>query len=408
MVSSEEDDLLYSLSQGGPGEMSEDEGTYAFRRNLNCQYKKPIHSGVGAWSRVSRARNTCPSYRCKFTLGSVRDTERSFVRRRVGRGGRIVIDRLSTDVDDVWSKLDYTIFDSWKAQKEAEQPIVVKLEDVEGRGEGVCNGEGSEVTVLKSDNEIVSNSVSPLRDDFVDWCEQDMEDYEDIVPQNVREMLRKGDFTRESLSCYRPKSPAEMPHSPSPVPELLEDRDVHLEIQAIEDRSLTCDFLLSDNIFYPTPFTLDDLISSSDLNLDSDFTTNLHDDATSDTQPEVSVGCSQFTVADASGSQKSDSSPSKALQSSTRTSRRASIERMESENIADTSNDSDDVPLVAYQIESQAAAAAAAAAAAGASTSATGVSEAQGIVLGLSTPSRSVLNGSNDNKNGEVFSMIFF
>ncbi|XP_059620533.1 uncharacterized protein LOC132264365 isoform X2 [Phlebotomus argentipes] len=383
LVSSEDDELLYNLS--GAPEMPEEEGVFAFRRNLNCQYKRPIHSGVGGWSRASRGRHVLPDYRCKFTLGAVRPRERAFVRRRIGRGGRVVIDRLSGNVDDVWSKLDYTIFDSWKAQKEAEQPIVVKLEEAEG---DQCNGqEGAEEAVLKVED-AVTNHVNPLREseevcDGVEWrSEEDLADYEEVVPQDVRDMMRKGDFTVDSLSCYHPKSPDL--HVESPRME-LDERDYALEIQAIEDRSLTCDLLLSDNVFYPTPFTLDDLISSSDLNLDSDLAAALQD---TPVDPEVTVGCSQFAVADMTN-RRSDQLPSKA-----RSSRRASAERMEVEqNIADTSNDSDDVPLVAYQIESQAAAAAAAQ---GASTSA---SEPQSIVLGLSTASRSVLNGSQDSKN---------
>lgn len=35
-----------------------------------------------------------------------------FARRRVGRGGRIILDRASTSYDEIWSRLDYTIFDS--------------------------------------------------------------------------------------------------------------------------------------------------------------------------------------------------------------------------------------------------------------------------------------------------------
>lgn len=35
-----------------------------------------------------------------------------FARRRMGRGGRVILDRISTTMDDVWSKLDFTIYDS--------------------------------------------------------------------------------------------------------------------------------------------------------------------------------------------------------------------------------------------------------------------------------------------------------
>lgn len=37
-----------------------------------------------------------------------------FARRRVGRGGRIILDRVSSSYDDVWSKLDFTILDNEK------------------------------------------------------------------------------------------------------------------------------------------------------------------------------------------------------------------------------------------------------------------------------------------------------
>lgn len=37
-----------------------------------------------------------------------------FARRRVGRGGRIILDRVSTNLDEFWANLDYTIFDGGK------------------------------------------------------------------------------------------------------------------------------------------------------------------------------------------------------------------------------------------------------------------------------------------------------
>lgn len=35
-----------------------------------------------------------------------------FARRRIGRGGRVILDRVSTDYDDYWRTLDYTIYES--------------------------------------------------------------------------------------------------------------------------------------------------------------------------------------------------------------------------------------------------------------------------------------------------------
>lgn len=37
-----------------------------------------------------------------------------FARRRMGRGGRVILDRISTNMDDLWSNMDYTIYDSEK------------------------------------------------------------------------------------------------------------------------------------------------------------------------------------------------------------------------------------------------------------------------------------------------------
>lgn len=42
-----------------------------------------------------------------------------FARRRVGRGGRIILDRASSSYDDVWSKLDFTILDNENTFKSA-------------------------------------------------------------------------------------------------------------------------------------------------------------------------------------------------------------------------------------------------------------------------------------------------
>lgn len=35
-----------------------------------------------------------------------------FARRRTGRGGRVIFDRCSSNIDDCWSGFDYTIFDN--------------------------------------------------------------------------------------------------------------------------------------------------------------------------------------------------------------------------------------------------------------------------------------------------------
>ncbi|CAO1338211.1 unnamed protein product [Diamesa hyperborea] len=94
---------------------SEDEGIYPFRRNKNCDYYKPHIDSFGNWPWESREENGAADPKHRFTLTSIRQPRPrciGFARRRIGRGGRVILDRISTPMDDVWSKLDYTIFDN--------------------------------------------------------------------------------------------------------------------------------------------------------------------------------------------------------------------------------------------------------------------------------------------------------
>lgn len=49
----------------------------------------------------------------RYTLTSITKPKRciGFARRRIGRGGRIILDRLSNEEDDFWRTLDYTIYE---------------------------------------------------------------------------------------------------------------------------------------------------------------------------------------------------------------------------------------------------------------------------------------------------------
>lgn len=65
----------------------------------------------GNWSWCSKEENGLADKRFRFTLTSLSNPRRcvGFARRRVGRGGRIILDRISTDYDDFWRKLDFSI-----------------------------------------------------------------------------------------------------------------------------------------------------------------------------------------------------------------------------------------------------------------------------------------------------------
>lgn len=110
-ASSEDEDLIGNV----PGTTDiEDEGIYAFRRNKFSQYHKPL-SNFGNWPWTCKDDNGIGEPKYRYTLTSIRTPRPrcvGFARRRVGRGGRIILDRTLSNMDDLWSNLDYTIYDN--------------------------------------------------------------------------------------------------------------------------------------------------------------------------------------------------------------------------------------------------------------------------------------------------------
>ncbi|XP_065083532.1 uncharacterized protein E(Pc) [Ochlerotatus camptorhynchus] len=110
-LSSDEEELANLQGTTAP----EEEYAYAFRRSKLSQYHRPITKGFGDWPWVSKEENGKADPRYRFALTSLRHPRPrciGFARRRIGRGGRVIIDRVSTDLDDLWSRLDYKIIES--------------------------------------------------------------------------------------------------------------------------------------------------------------------------------------------------------------------------------------------------------------------------------------------------------
>lgn len=86
---------------------------------------QPI-SNEGNWPWCSKEENGTADKRFRYTLTSLSNPKRciGFARRRMGRGGRVILDRITTDFDDYWRKLDYTIFDP-HSKKETNVATVV-------------------------------------------------------------------------------------------------------------------------------------------------------------------------------------------------------------------------------------------------------------------------------------------
>lgn len=74
---------------------------------------------AGGWPWESPAEGGSGEPRYRYSLASL-STPKSrcigFARRRMGRGGRYVLDRAHTDYDNLWRSLDFTILDSKPAK----------------------------------------------------------------------------------------------------------------------------------------------------------------------------------------------------------------------------------------------------------------------------------------------------
>ncbi|VEN50993.1 unnamed protein product [Callosobruchus maculatus] len=131
-----------SVEESSQQSLTEDEGRYAFRRNKLCQYHMPLPS-EGNWPWCSKEEHGLADRRYRFALTSLSHPARrcvGFARRRVGRGGRVILDRVATDYDDLWRTLDFSIVEPQRNQQQ------VKLE-VSGRDDAAsvstCGVSGS-------------------------------------------------------------------------------------------------------------------------------------------------------------------------------------------------------------------------------------------------------------------------
>uniref|UniRef100_A0AAQ5ZZ74 Enhancer of polycomb homolog n=1 Tax=Amphiprion ocellaris TaxID=80972 RepID=A0AAQ5ZZ74_AMPOC len=100
------DDERFSQIHSGSSEAEEEndpDGCYAFRRKAGCQYY-----ASGSWPWVSPTEGGLGDPRFRYCLTSLNVPRRciGLARRRVGRGGRILLDRAHTDVDSICQSLD--------------------------------------------------------------------------------------------------------------------------------------------------------------------------------------------------------------------------------------------------------------------------------------------------------------
>ncbi|XP_017269613.1 enhancer of polycomb homolog 1 isoform X2 [Kryptolebias marmoratus] len=98
------DEEPFSQIHSGSSEAEEEndpDGCYAFRRKAGCQYYAPRPDKSGNWPWVSPSEGGLGDPRFHYCPTSINTPRRciGLARRRLGRGGRVLLDRAHTDVD---------------------------------------------------------------------------------------------------------------------------------------------------------------------------------------------------------------------------------------------------------------------------------------------------------------------
>ncbi|XP_021572486.1 enhancer of polycomb homolog 1 isoform X1 [Carlito syrichta] len=113
--SSDEEPLSQVLSGSSEAEEDNDpDGPFAFRRKAGCQYYAPHLDQTGNWPWTSPKDGGLGDVRYRYCLTTLTVPQRciGFARRRVGRGGRVLLDRAHSDYDSMFQHLDLEMLSS--------------------------------------------------------------------------------------------------------------------------------------------------------------------------------------------------------------------------------------------------------------------------------------------------------
>ncbi|KAG7236601.1 hypothetical protein INR49_000724 [Caranx melampygus] len=94
-------------------EENDPDGAYAFRRKAGCQYYAAHQDRVCSWPWSGPWDGGLAEARFRYSLTTLTVPRRclGMARRRVGRGGRVLLDRAYTDYDNVFHRLDTETLD---------------------------------------------------------------------------------------------------------------------------------------------------------------------------------------------------------------------------------------------------------------------------------------------------------
>ncbi|XP_076093763.1 enhancer of polycomb homolog 1-like isoform X2 [Mytilus galloprovincialis] len=100
--SSEDEGLSPGMSPSDHEEENDPDGLFAFRRKRNCHYHAPILNRLGNWPWCSQEDGGMGDKKYRYNLTSLSQPPRciGFARRRLGRGGRVLLDRAFSEFDE--------------------------------------------------------------------------------------------------------------------------------------------------------------------------------------------------------------------------------------------------------------------------------------------------------------------
>lgn len=111
-ISSEDERLSLVTSPSDPEDDNDPDGPYAFRRKKYCDYHGPLIDRLGNWPWCSPDEGGLSDPRYRYNLTSLSEPQTrciGFARRRIGRGGRLLLDRAWTPADDLWPIFNFSI-----------------------------------------------------------------------------------------------------------------------------------------------------------------------------------------------------------------------------------------------------------------------------------------------------------
>ncbi|KAK6182761.1 hypothetical protein SNE40_010373 [Patella caerulea] len=106
--SSDEEGFSPSMSQSDHEDENDPDGPYAFKRRKHCSYYAPLLSRPGNWRWTGKEEGGMGDKKYRYSLFSLPQPRNcvGFARRRVGRGGRVIIDRGFTPWDDTLDRMN--------------------------------------------------------------------------------------------------------------------------------------------------------------------------------------------------------------------------------------------------------------------------------------------------------------